>query len=42
MWDSESHGFLFQLFFELWLYDLASQGFQYHNRFVGVWLNMTR
>jgi uncharacterized membrane protein len=42
MWDAERHGFLFQLFFELWLYDLVSQGFQYHNRFVGVWLNMTR
>lgn len=41
MWDSENNGFYYQLFFELWLYDVASHGFQYHDRFVGIWLNMT-
>ncbi len=41
-WDPERHGFYFQLFFELWLFDLASRSFQYHNRYVGIWLNMTR
>jgi len=41
MWDSENSGFYFQLFFELWRYDTASQGFRFHNRFVGIWLNMT-
>jgi len=40
-WDSEHEGFYFQLFFELWLYDLTSQSFRYHQRFVGLWLNMT-
>ena len=40
-WDSEYSGFYFQLFFELWRYDLTSQRFEYHNRFVGLWLNMT-
>ena len=40
-WDSENRGFFYQLFFELWLYDRESQGFKYHNRFVGIWLNMT-
>lgn len=40
-WDSKYSGFYFQLFFELWLYNKASQSFQYHNRFVGIWLNMT-
>lgn len=40
-WDSENKGFYYQLFFELWLYDLTSRSFQFHNRFVGVWLNMT-
>jgi len=40
-WDSEYKGFYYQLFFELWLYDLTSQGFVFHNRFVGIWLNMT-
>jgi hypothetical protein len=41
MWDSENDGFYFQLFFELWLYDMTSHSFQYHDRFVGIWLNMT-
>jgi len=41
MWDSENQGFYYQLFFELWLYDITSRSFQYHNRFVGIWLNMT-
>lgn len=40
-WDSKHNGFYFQLFFELWLYDTGSQSFTYHDRFVGVWLNMT-
>ena len=40
-WDSEYDGFYFQLFFELWLYNVTSQSFQYHDRFVGIWLNMT-
>jgi len=40
-WDSEFEGFYFQLFFELWLYNMTSQGFQYHDRFVGIWLNVT-
>ena len=41
VWDSENRGFYCQLFFELWLYDGEPQGFEYHNRFVGIWLNMT-
>jgi len=40
-WDSEHKGFYYQLFFELWLYNVASQSFQFHNRFVGIWLNIT-
>jgi len=40
-WDMMSNGFFYQLFFELWLYNVTSQQFQYHNRFVGIWLNMT-
>ena len=40
-WDSENRGFYFQLFFELWRYDMTMQGFRFHNRFVGIWLNMT-
>ena len=41
MWDSENMGFFYQLFFELWIYDDAGSSFGYHNRFVGLWLNMT-
>jgi hypothetical protein len=41
LWDLEHKGFYYQLFLELWLYDAALQSFQYHNRFVGIWLNMT-
>jgi len=40
-WDSDRNGFYYQLFFELWLYNITSQKFQYHNRFVGIWLNVT-
>jgi len=40
-WDAENEGFYFQLFFELWIYDSSAMGFQYHNRFVGLWLNTT-
>jgi uncharacterized membrane protein len=40
-WDSERNGFYYQLFFELWLYNTTLRGFQFHDRFVGIWLNMT-
>lgn len=39
IWDSDRNGFYYQMFFELWLYN--GKEFQYHNRFVGLWLNMT-
>jgi len=41
IWIMKMNGFYYQLFFELWLYNMTSQGFQYHNRFVGLWLNVT-
>jgi uncharacterized membrane protein len=41
-WDNQKKGFYYQLFFELWLYNMTAQRFQYQNRlFVGIWLNMT-
>jgi len=40
-WDSENNGLYYQLFLELWLYDAMSRSFQFHDRFVGIWLNMT-
>jgi len=39
--DSKNNSFLGNLFFELWLYNMTSTSFQYHNRFVGIWLNIT-
>lgn len=41
MRDSHDMGFYYQLFFELWRYDMTSQGFRFHDRFIGIWLNMT-
>jgi len=40
-WDSRSSGFLYNLFFELWIYDAATSSFRYHERSVGLWFNMT-
>jgi len=40
-WDSEYRGFYYQLFFELWLFNTKLQSFQFHDRFVEIWLNMT-
>jgi len=40
-WDADKNGFYFQIFFELWLYNVNSSNFQYHNRAVRLLLNMT-
>jgi uncharacterized membrane protein len=40
-WDSKNSGCLGSLFFELWIYNAATSSFQYHERFVDLWLNMT-
>ena len=40
-WDAENNGFFYEVFAELWIYNVASNGIQFHNRFVGLWLNMT-
>jgi len=41
LWDFENDGYYYQLFFELWIYNVESADFQFHNRFVGIWLNAT-
>jgi hypothetical protein len=41
VWDEEKGGFYGNLFFELWLYNSSVGGFEYHERFLGLWLNMT-
>lgn len=41
VWDSEKDGFLYQLVFELWIYNETTSVFEFHNRYVGLKLNMT-
>ena len=41
VWNQTSKGFYYQLFFELWRYNATVSSFQYHDRFVGLWLNVT-
>lgn len=40
-WSLENSGYFYHLFVELWVYEIASKSIRYHNRFVGLWLNMT-
>lgn len=40
-WDFRQKGFYYQLFIELWIYNSQSDAFQFHNRFVSRWLNVT-
>ena len=42
VWNETSNAFYYQLFFELWIYNGTVSGFQFHNRWVGLWLNMSR
>ena len=41
LWDGENNGFYYQVFMELWIYNAGSDDFEFHNRFVSLWLNMT-
>jgi len=40
-WDVNNTGYYYQLLIELWIYNVESEDFVFHNRFVGIWLNMT-
>jgi len=40
-WDAENSGFYVELFFELWIYGNQPDRFSFHDRFVGIWLNVT-
>ncbi len=40
-WDPQRNGFFGNLFFELWIYNATIGNFQYHERFTGLWFNMT-
>jgi hypothetical protein len=40
-WNVEENGYYYQLFMELWIYNVESGSLRFHNRFVSIWLNMT-
>jgi len=41
-WDEENKGYYYQLFIELWIYDIESHTLRFHNRFTTLWLNVTK
>lgn len=41
VFDEEQKGFYCQLFFELWRYNMTASMLEFHDRFVGLRLNMT-
>ena len=42
MWNSNSTTFTYQLFFELWIYNMQMASVGFNNRFVNLQLNLTR
>jgi hypothetical protein len=42
VWNDTDNAFYYELFFELWIYNATIQNFQFHNRWVGLWLNMSK
>ncbi len=41
-WDVNSTEFTYQLFLELWIYNVQNNSIQFNNRFVGLHLNLTQ
>lgn len=41
LWDVNNTGCYYQLFVELWIYNVEIEALQFHNRFVSIWLNVT-
>ena len=41
VWDETNNGFYYQLFFELWIYNVDTGVFQYHDRYCAIWVHMT-
>lgn len=40
-WDPQDAGFYGNLFFELWVFNNTANAFQYNQRYVNLWLNLT-
>jgi hypothetical protein len=41
-WGNETQGFYYQVFVELWRYDMTSGSLGFDSRFIGLWLNVTQ
>jgi hypothetical protein len=41
-WDSVNEGFYFQVFVELWRYNVTMGSLGFDSRFVSLWLNVTQ
>jgi hypothetical protein len=41
VWTSENEGYFFELFFELWRYDVTSENFTFDDQYVGLRLGVT-
>jgi len=41
VWNQENSEYFYELFMELWIYNVTSDTFQYHNRYVGLVFNVT-
>jgi uncharacterized membrane protein len=41
-WNSNSTKFTYQLFFELWTYNIQTESVEFNNRYVNLQLNLTR
>jgi hypothetical protein len=41
MWDSQNRGYFYQLVAELWQYNATINTFNFDDRFVALWLNVT-
>jgi hypothetical protein len=42
LWDSENQGFFYQVFVELWRYNVTTSSLGFDSRFIGLWLNLTQ
>ena len=42
IWDDYNSGYYYQFFLELWVYDLTTSTYQFNNRYIQFWINMTR
>lgn len=41
-WDNETQGYYYQIFVELWRYNMTSSSLRFDSRFIGLWLNVTQ